>query len=175
MKINPYSKNIIFFDTEFSSLNPYKGEILSLGLVKLNGEELYLELEYEGEIDEWPLKNIVPNLKQEKISKKEAAKQIKFFIGNEKPYVVAYVNQFDMIYFYKLLDLELFNENFQWIPIDLASIFFSNNINPEVIISRDKDFFKELNIDLAKYNQHNALDDAKILRDIYLKITGPLK
>ncbi len=42
-----FSENIIFFDTEFSSLNPYEGEILSIGLVKPNGEELYLELEYD--------------------------------------------------------------------------------------------------------------------------------
>lgn len=28
--MKPYSDNIIFIDTEFSSVNPYKGEILSI-------------------------------------------------------------------------------------------------------------------------------------------------
>jgi len=50
-KFNPFSKNIIFLDTEFSSLDPYKGEMLSIGLAKLDGSELYLELEYEGHFD----------------------------------------------------------------------------------------------------------------------------
>jgi hypothetical protein len=71
----PFSDNVIFVDTEFSSLDPYKGEILSVGLVKLRGEELYLELECDGEIDEWPKKNILPTLKQKKYSKAEARKK----------------------------------------------------------------------------------------------------
>ena len=96
---NIFSKNVIFFDTEFSSLDINKGEILSLGLVKLNGQELYLELDYEGEVDEWPKKNILPHLNKEKVSRDVAIKMIKQFIGNKKPYVVAYVNQFDMVYF----------------------------------------------------------------------------
>lgn len=40
-----HEKELIFFDTEFTSLDPYKGEILSIGMVKENGEELYIELE----------------------------------------------------------------------------------------------------------------------------------
>ena len=43
-----FSDNIIFLDAEFSTLDPYEGEILSIGLVKLNGDNLYLELEYNG-------------------------------------------------------------------------------------------------------------------------------
>src|SRR4030066_1628453 len=46
--MKPFSDNIVFLDTEFSSLDPYKGEILSIGLVKMNGDGLYLELEYTG-------------------------------------------------------------------------------------------------------------------------------
>ena len=37
-KFKPYSKNIIFFDSEFSSLDPYKGEILSVGSEIINGQ-----------------------------------------------------------------------------------------------------------------------------------------
>jgi hypothetical protein len=50
-KFYPYTDNLIFYDSEFSSLDPYEGEILSIGMVKPNGQELYLELEYEGEVD----------------------------------------------------------------------------------------------------------------------------
>lgn len=165
----PYSNNIIFFDTEFSSLDLEKGEILSLGLVKLNGEELYLEFDFKGEADEWPRNNILPNLNQPKISKTEAIQKIKDFIGNSKPYVVAYVNQFDMAYFYKFFGLDNFNEKFNWIPIDFASILFSQGVNPELLSSWDQDFLKKLQIDSSKFKQHNSLDDAKLLREVYLK------
>lgn len=41
-----YSENIIFFDTEFTHLDVEIGELLSIGLAKNTGEELYLELDY---------------------------------------------------------------------------------------------------------------------------------
>lgn len=166
----PYSNNIIFFDTEFSSLDSSKGEILSLGLIKLDGQELYLELEIEGEVDIWPKENILPNLTKEKVNKIEAIKLINQFVGETKPYVVAYVNQFDMIYFYKLFGLSNFNNKFNWIPIDFASILFRQGIDPELLSNWDQDFLKKLNIDSSKLKQHNALDDAKLLREVYLKL-----
>ena len=167
--IKPYSQNIIFFDTEFSSLDSHKGEILSLGLVKYNGEELYLELDYNGEIDKWPRENILPSLKQEKVSKDKAIELIKDFVGTENPYVVAYINQFDMVYFYKLLGLDNFNHHFHWMPIDFASILFSFGINPDVLVDWNNNFLDKLKIDSSKFNQHNALDDARMLREVYLK------
>lgn len=168
----PYSKNIIFFDTEFSSLDLRKGEILSLAFVKLNGEELYLELEFDGEADEWPKNNILPNLTKNRVSKKQAVRLIEQFIGSGKPYVVAYVNQFDMTYFYKLFGLENFNDKFNWIPIDYAPILFSLGIDPNVLSDRKQSFFDKLQIDLSKYIQHNALDDARLLREVYLKLSA---
>jgi DNA polymerase III epsilon subunit-like protein len=168
--INPYSKNIIFFDTEFSSLDIKKGEILSLGFIKLSGEESYLELDFNGEVDEWPKNNILPNLVQDKANREEAIRKIINFVGNDKPYIIAYINQFDMAYFYKLFGLDNFNDNFNWIPIDFASILFSLNINPEILAERENSFFTNLGIDLSKYIQHNALEDAKLLREVYLKI-----
>jgi hypothetical protein len=40
--VTPYSDNIVFVDTEFSGLEHYLGELISIGLVKPGGEELYL-------------------------------------------------------------------------------------------------------------------------------------
>lgn len=168
--ITPYSPNVIFFDTEFSSLDFTRGEMLSFGFVKSSGEELYLELEFDGEVDEWPRENILPGLKQDKVSREHAALMVKDFIGEDKPYLVAYVNQFDMMYFYKLFGLENFNEKFNWIPIDFASILFSHGINPEILVEREKSFFDKMGIDLTKYHQHNALDDARLLKEVYLKM-----
>lgn len=169
--IKPYSQNIIFFDTEFSSLDLDRGEILSLGFVKLDGKELYLELKFKGEADEWPKENILPSLNKRKVTSEEAVRKIEEFIGNEKPYLMAYVNQFDMAYFYKLFGLDNFNERFNWIPVDFASILFAMNINPEILVKREQSFFDKIGIDLAKYHQHNALDDAKLVREVYLRLS----
>lgn len=168
--LTPYSQNIIFFDTEFSSLDFLRGEILSMAFVKMNGEEIYLELEFEGEADEWPRENILPKLNGDKVSRERAGERVRNFIGDDKPYVVAYVNQFDMMYFYKLFGLENFNEKFEWIPIDFASILFGQGIDPEVLVEREQSFFDKMQIDLSEYDQHNALDDAKLLREVYLKL-----
>lgn len=163
-------KELIFVDTEFSSLDPYKGEILSVGLVKENGDELYLELEFDGEVDEWVKENILPDLNQKKVSREEVKKQIKQFVGNTKPYIVAYVNQFDVIYLYKLFGTKDLNDIFFWVPIDFASILYIKGYNPEDYFKSQKEFVEKLGINPNAYKQHNALDDARLLREVYFKI-----
>jgi DNA polymerase III epsilon subunit-like protein len=167
----PFDDNVIFFDTEFSSLDTDKGEILSLGMVKRSGEELYLEFGFNGEADAWPRENILPYLKAPKVSKLEAVRRIREFIGPDKPYVVAYVNQFDMIYLYKLFGLENFNAEFEWIPIDFASILFDRGFDPRALVERPEGFFTALGIDAVRFEQHNALDDAKLLKEVYARMT----
>ena len=166
--MKPFSKNIIFVDTEFSSLNPYKGEILSIGIVKLNGEELYLELKYDGEVDKWVAKNIIPNLKDVKVTRKKAIAKINNFVTEKKPFMVSYVNQFDTIYLYKLFGTG--KEPFHWIPIDFASILFALGLPPESYSWENKhNFYKKIGVDYLKYRKHHALDDAKLLREVYSK------
>jgi len=167
--MKPFSKNIIFVDTEFSSLNPYEGEILSIGMVKLNGEELYSELKYNGKVDKWVAKNIIPNLKDVKVTRKKAIAKINDFVTEKEPFMVSYVNQFDTIYLYKLFGTG--NEPFYWIPIDFASILFALGLSPESYDRKNKhNFYKKLGVDCSKYREHNALDDAKLLREVYLKM-----
>jgi len=69
-----FSDNIIFFDTEFTTLDPTKGELMSIGLVKLKtGRELYLELEYDKlTAEQWVKKHVIPSLTGTKVSKSEA-------------------------------------------------------------------------------------------------------
>jgi DNA polymerase III epsilon subunit-like protein len=169
-KFTPFSQNIIFLDTEFSSLNPYNGEILSIGLVKLNGEELYLEIENKNVCDDWVKKNILPTLNEPKLSREEAIEKVRKFVGKENPYIVSYVNQYDVIYTYKLFCNN--KKPFHWLPIDFASILFGLGVDPEAYSVEDKNnFFKKIGIDASKYHEHNALDDARLLREVYLKMT----
>lgn len=170
-KFTPFSQNIIFLDTEFSSLDPYKGEILSIGLVTLSGKELYLEIEYDGPFDPWVKEHILPTLKEPKVSRAKAIEKIKKFVGKDSPYLVAYVNQYDTIYTYKLF--RGIKKPFRWLPLDFASILFGLGVDPESYSPEDKNnFFKQIGVDSSKYNLHNALDDALLLREVYLKMSA---
>jgi len=164
-----FSDNIIFFDTEFTNIDTEVGEIMSIGLVKPNGEELYLELDYDNRtVHPWVTDNVVPFLSGKKISKEKAIEKIWEFVGRgeEKPFLMAYVNQFDSIYWYRLFADPKDHPVF-WIPIDFASILFSFGFDPEIM--RVEEFFKWLSVDLTKYKKHNALEDAKMLKEVYEK------
>ena len=170
--LEPYEKeNIVFIDTEFTSLDPYKGELLSIGLVKLTGEELYIELECDAEPTEWVAKHIVPTLKETKVSRAQAMELVRVFLDNKMPFMVGFVDNYDVIYMTKL-----FGEGklpFRWMTIDFASILFAAGVNPVKFQADEKGavyFYKKLGIDLNKYRQHHALDDAKLLRDVWFKM-----
>lgn len=167
--LKPFTNNIIFFDSEFSSLNPYKGEILSIGMIKFSGEKLYLELNFKGEPSDWVKENILHSLKEKKVSREKAIKLIYDFVGKKKPHLFAYVPQFDIVYSHKLFK----NKKWPFHPfaMDLASMLFAHNIDPNVIVNKNKKFFDSIEINLNEYNRHHALEDARLLRDIYLKLS----
>jgi DNA polymerase III epsilon subunit-like protein len=165
----PFSDNIIFYDSEFSSLDPEKGDLLSVAMVKMNGEELYFELEHEGEVDPWVKDNVMPYLTGEKIGKEEALERMKKFAGSKTPFLLSYVDNYDAVYLKKIIGQAKRNI-FHWMSIDIASMFFAVGRNPEDFGDADKNgMFKELGIDFSKYREHHALDDAKLLREFYMK------
>jgi hypothetical protein len=118
-----FSDNVVFVDTEFTSLNPYKGEILSIGLVKFDGEELYVELECDAEPDPWVVENVLPLMSGPKLTRAEACRVVKEFVGDSRPFMVTDVGSFDAVYLYKLFGID--GHPFHWLPIDLASAVFS--------------------------------------------------
>lgn len=160
----PFSENVIFVDTEFSGLEFYLGDLLSIGMVKLDGSELYLELEFHGPVNDWVRDNVLPLLKGPKVSREEAGQRIKDFVGESKPYMVTDVGGYDALYLYKLLGIE--KQPFHWQPIDFASMLFAHGINPDQELA---DYF---GVDKSKFQSHNALDDARLLREVYLRATG---
>jgi hypothetical protein len=130
---------------------------------------LYLELEFSGEADPWVVEHVMPFLNGEKISKEEAFEKIKNFAGSDKPFLVSYVSGYDAVY---LKDIIGYDKNiiFNWRPIDIASMFFALGLNPGIFGDADKSgLFDKLEIDYKKYREHHALDDAKLLREFYLK------
>lgn len=94
-------------------------------------------------------------------------------MGDNKPYVVTYVTPFDVVYMHKLFESkDIEDPPFNWLPIDFASILFGLGINPEAYHRDDKEnFYNSLKVDADKYHTHNALDDAKLLREVYLQMS----
>lgn len=173
--MKPFSDNVVFWDTEFSSLDPYRGELLSLGMVKYGGEEFYVELAFDGEPDPYVTQKVLPHLTDEKVSREEAVERMNAFLGDKNPFMVAYVNQFDVAYLYKLLGVGKGHTRdfaFHWIHIDFAAMLFAVGINPQRFSRKKKDFCQKLGVDTAQYRSHHALDDARLLRDVYMKIVA---
>lgn len=162
--MSAFSSNVIFFDAEFSSLDPHRGEIISLALINRAGKELYLELEYdENAASEWVKENILPlMLGDPKVSKRQAAEEIAKFTGDGKPYLVTYVSPFDVVFLHKI-----FAERewpFHWLPLDFSSIMFACSRDPEKQLT----LAKELGVDTHGRQMHSALSDARVLRETYL-------
>ncbi|OGH65264.1 MAG: hypothetical protein A3J66_03860 [Candidatus Magasanikbacteria bacterium RIFCSPHIGHO2_02_FULL_47_14] len=164
-------KNVIFYDTEFSDLNIRTGELLSIGLVSYSGDELYIELPYNNPVHPWVEEHVLPYLNGKQVDKQTARTEVTSFVqkhsrGAEKPYLVAYVNQFDSMYWYDLFESPTDHPVF-WIPIDFASILFAHGFEPNSM--GKESFFELLNIEKAKFTAHNALEDARLLRETYVQ------
>jgi DNA polymerase III epsilon subunit-like protein len=165
--MKPHSDKIVFFDAEFTDLDPKKGELLSVGLVKPNGDELYIELDYDGECHPWVIENVLPHLDGVTIKKNEARRMISEFLGDRKPFLISYVNQLDAVYWYDFFGSAKEHPAF-WIPIDFASILFAYGYSPNSL--GNKKLHQELGIDFDYESRgHHALDDARFLKEVYMK------
>ena len=83
-----------FLDTEY---NGWGGALLSLALVPDRGEELYLTLEWEGSLEAWVERNVVPyldmvpdSLASPRMSRLDAARTLAHYLsGDSEPLIVA--------------------------------------------------------------------------------------
>src|SRR4051794_5658276 len=145
-----------FLDTEY---NGWGGALLSLALVPDGGEELYLTLDWSGPLQEWVERNVVPYLDpvpdamvSPRVNRADAARAISHYLaGDPDPLIVADWPE-DIAYFNALLVTgpgvmaEVPGLGFQFMPL----IGFSTAANSKV--------------------PHNALHDARALRDHVLSI-----
>jgi hypothetical protein len=83
-----------FLDTEY---NGWGGALLSLALVPAEGEELYLTLDWQGALDPWVERNVVPYLDSvpeplvsPRLSRADAARLVAHYLaGDAAPLIVA--------------------------------------------------------------------------------------
>jgi len=140
-----------FLDTEY---NGWGGALLSLALVPEDGEELYLTLDWDGPLEEWVERNVIPyldmvpeQLVSPRMSRADAARTIAHYLaGDPDPLIVA-----------------------DW-PEDLALLSALLVTGPGVMaeIPRLSFRFEALAGFSTAANSkvpHNALHDARALRD----------
>ena len=145
-----------FLDTEY---NGWGGALLSLALVPEDGEELYLTLDWEGTLEQWVERNVVPyldsvpqSLVSPRMSRADAARAVAHYLaGDRDPLIVADWPE-DIALFNALLVTgpgvmaEVPPMRFQFMPLS----GFSTAANSRV--------------------PHNALHDARALRDHVLSL-----
>ena len=140
-----------FLDTEY---NGWAGALLSLALVPDEGEELYLTLDWEGPLDQWVERNVIPyldtvpdTLVSPRMSRADAARTLAHYLaGDPEPVIVADWPE-DIALFNALLVtapglmVEVPSLTFRFLPLGGFSTA-ENSAGP-----------------------HNALHDARALRD----------
>ena len=145
-----------FLDTDY---NGRGGALLSLALVPDDGEELYLTLDWEGTLEQWVERNVVPyldsvpqSLVSPRMSRADAARAVAHYLaGDRDPLIVADWPE-DIALFNALLVTgpgvmaEVPPMRFQFMPLS----GFSTAANSRV--------------------PHNALHDARALRDHVLSL-----
>jgi hypothetical protein len=145
-----------FLDTEY---NGWGGGLLSLALVPEDGEELYLTLDWNGVLEEWVERNVVPyidtvpeTLVSPRISRDDAARAIAHYLGGDPEPVILADWPEDIAHFNALLVTgpglmaEVPRLRFEFVPLG----GFSTAANSKV--------------------SHNALHDARALRDHILSL-----
>jgi hypothetical protein len=145
-----------FLDTEY---NGWGGALLSLALVPDDGEELYVTLDWDGALEPWVERNVVPyldnvpdSLVSPRMSRADAARTVsQFFAGDPEPRIIADWPE-DIALFSALLVtgagmmVEVPPLRFEFRPLS----GFSTAANSKV--------------------PHNALHDARALRDHVLSL-----
>ena len=145
-----------FLDTEY---NGWGGALLSLALVPDDGEELYLTLDWDGALEEWVQRHVVPYLDtvppqhvSPRLSRSDAARSLAHYLaGDGDPLIIADWPE----------DIALFNALLVTGPGVMAEV-------PEISfrVVQLPGFSTAANSMVP----HNALHDARALRDHILSL-----
>ena len=140
-----------FLDTEY---NGWGGALLSLALVSEHGEEIYLTLEWDGSLEPWVQRNVVPyldtvpqTLVSPRMTREDAARTVAHFLaGDANPVIIA-----------------------DW-PEDIALLSALLVTGPGMMVEVPRLTFQF--VELGSFSTaanskvpHNALHDARALRD----------
>jgi hypothetical protein len=180
------SKTKIFFDTEFTGLHQ-NTTLISIGFIADNGQTFYAELtDYDkSQIDNWLQENVINNLclneEEHGIDSSSLNGKHAKYLGKTFDLKLAlqdWFSQFEEVEIWSdclSYDWVLFNQifghafnipkNVYYIPFDICTLFYAKGIDAD--ISRES--FAEMSDGSQK---HNALWDAKVIRQCFVKLQG---
>ena len=192
-------KTKVFFDTEFTGLHQ-NTTIISIGLVSECGKTFYAEFnDYDFEqVDDWLKENVINNLQYngifQKLDETKNSISYKSTTENIKEKLTTWLEQFGEVEIWSdclSYDWVLFNQifghafnipkNVYYIPFDICTLFYAKGIDAD--ISREKfvsntfsesgePLFFDAEGNMIEKQKHNALWDAKIIRQCFVKLQG---
>lgn len=171
---------IVFIDTEFTGVHAFT-TLISVGLVTLEGDSLYITLnDYDqDQVTDWIRENVLSLIdKSKSVSRREACCQISEFL--EK---YSQDENISLISAGKLVDITLFFQlwhslhperkyfHLDYLPdylnhgahFDLNTLFYIAGVDPD--INREEFVGRGLYA-----RKHHALEDAKVVRECFLKL-----
>lgn len=135
----------LWLDTEFNS---FCGELISIALISEDDKEFYEVLELPSVVNPWVANNVVPHLNKNPVTRQELQDKLrKYLLQFESVEVIADWPE-DISHFMNV-QVSQFGHR---IATPAQSIFLVTNLQPE------------------SQTPHNALSDAKALREAHLKI-----
>lgn len=180
----------IFFDTEFTGLHQ-NTTLISIGLVAENGDSFYAELnDYDPtQVDEWIQKNVMDNLILSDFQMESdyfPHSDSVYFKGNIKNLKVALENWFsrfdsvtmwsDVLAYDWMLFCNIWGgalnipSRIYYIPFDLATLIKVAGGEPDLV--REELAGLEMT---GNGKKHNALWDAKVIKECYCKLRNIIK
>jgi len=173
----------VFFDTEFTGLHQ-NTTLVSIGLVAETGETFYAEFTDfdKSQVNDWLQENVIDRLYLEdgKYTGNPKEWTIKACTEFVKAALTEWFAKFDKVEIWSdclsydwVLFCQIFGHAFNipsnvyYIPFDICTLFKAQGVDPD--ISREKYAYGEY-LSEMKDQKHNALWDAKVIRDCYLKL-----
>lgn len=177
----------VFFDTEFTGLHK-NTTLVSIGLISEDKRQFYGELiDYnENQCDEWINENVINHLRKTKWKEKEGTYIANYHIGAKQEMGKALENWFaqfsevelvsDVCHYDMVLLIDLFWNAFS-LPKNVCAACY--DINQDIARkygitmkaafdkSREDILFQHYKENKIKGDKHNALYDAKVIRELY--------
>ncbi len=182
----------VFFDTEFTGLHK-DTTLVSIGLVSENNRTFYAELtDYDkGQCDGWIDENVIKTLLLNDYEKRENTYIPNYHIGTKDDICKVLQNWFsqfdtvelvsDVCHYDMVLFIDLFGGAFDTpknvmpcchdINQDIAK-FYNIPEGEAFDFSREEILYNKWKENAIKGDKHNALYDAKVIREVYQIVNG---
>lgn len=167
----------IYIDSEFTGLKT-SASLVSLALIADDGSYFYAEFNDYLKPTDWVISNVIPHLLHDCFMYFSEDNELVRFTNDRQDILenlLIWIHQYEKVMIITdtgfmdwllLLDLFQWNlpDNVFYIPVDISTLFFTANIDPD--INRMK--FAE--VENEQFIKHNALHDANVIQLCYKKL-----